>query len=116
MDADRLVLAILAGAMFLAVGCLGPSTPQSDLRVTGIDGDWTDQRDLAFQVTVSNVGEAEGSGTLFVEAEVEDGSTYTDRREVTLAGGASETYTVAFDVPAEEAEGAGGFDVSAKVE
>lgn len=114
MDLLRLVPAAVAVACLLAAGCLGLS-PESDLGVTNIDGDWTEEGDLAFDVTVTNRGGAAGTGTLLVQATV-DGETYVERREVSLDASESETYAIVFDVPAGQSEQSGGYDVSARME
>ena len=110
----RLGPVAVAVACLLAAGCLGV-TPESDLGVTNIDGDWTDEGDLAFDVTVTNRGGAAGTGTLLVQATV-DGETYVERREVSLEASESKTYAVVFDVPAGGSEDSGGYDVSARME
>lgn len=114
MNARRLVIASALVAALLAVGCLGGFGAQSDLRVTDIDGDWTEGGTLEIQVTVLNAGSAGGTGTVVVQADVDGGDTYTDRRDVTLPAGGSETFSVAFEPPA-DVVGAG-FDANARME
>jgi hypothetical protein len=114
VNARRLSVVSLAAVFLVASGCLGSFGEESDLRVTEIDGDWTESGTLEILVTVRNAGSVEGTGTVVVQADVDGGDTYTDRRDVTLPAGGSETFSVEFEPPADEA--GSGFDANAWME
>lgn len=112
MHVSRVVFVGLVVAVSLTAGCLGGEG--SDLQVTEFDGGWTEGGTLEIRVTVSNLGGAEGTGTLVVDAEIDDADSYTDRREVTLAPDQSEAFVVVFEPP-DEAVGSS-YDVTARIE
>jgi len=114
MNPHRLAVAGLVVAALVAAGCLGSGGDEGDLRVTDIDGDWTDRGTLEVQVTVTNLGSAEASGTVVARAELDGGETYTDRREVTLPPGRSATVAVVFEPPVDAA--GSGFSANAWME
>ena len=115
MNAQRLAVASLLATVVVTAGCLGSlGGGDSDLRVTDVDGDWTESGTLEILVTVRNAGSAAGTGTVVTWAEVDDDDTYTDRRDVTLQPGASETLAVVFEPPA--AAVGSGISVRARME
>lgn len=114
MDRRRLLIAGLLAGVLIAAGCLGSPGAESDLRVTDIDGDWTGDGTLELQAAVTNLGDAEGTGTVVLEAAIRDGDVYTERREVTVAPDSSERVVVAFEPTADEV--GSGFDANAWME
>ena len=114
MNAHRLAVAGFVVALLATAGCLGSLGGGSDLRVTEIDGDWTESGTLEIEVTVRNAGAAEGTGTVVVWVEVDGDDAYTDRRDVTLPPGGTETFSVIFE-PHADAVGSG-FDANAQME
>ena len=114
MNAHRLAVAGFVVALLATAGCLGSVGGGSDLRVTEIDGDWAERGTLEIEVTVRNAGSAEGSGTVVVWVEVDGDDTYTDRRDVTLPPGGTETFSVVFEPPSDVV--GSGFDANARME
>ncbi|WP_132057500.1 hypothetical protein [Halorussus amylolyticus] len=90
---------VTVGGLGALAGCTGGGDAddggEANLAVEGFDHGADDSGELVVTVTVENDGDAEGSGTLYVEVEAGEDIT-RESQEVTVAPGGSETYDLKF--------------------
>lgn len=111
---------VILSSGFMA-GCseLGESTglvEQSDLQISDTEAQSTTFGNVRLGVMVVNRGEKSGSATLVGQVDVQGGDTYTNRREITVAAGDSNSYMMEFDIDFSESLSAEKYQYSARLE
>lgn len=71
---------------------------------------------LVMRVEVWNTAESSKSGTLVGEIDMQEGKTYTQRREVTVPGGELDSYELEFDIAMSTPLTGGQYQATASIE
>ncbi|PSQ42112.1 hypothetical protein BRD17_09435 [Halobacteriales archaeon SW_7_68_16] len=91
-------------------GCGGVG---GSLEIADTSSQSTATGNVVVSVLVENTGDSEDSATLQSQVDVQGGDTYTDRRDISVPGGGSNSYDFEFDIAIDESLEASEYEYSA---
>ena len=107
---------VTVGAAALLAGCSGSGGLGGGLSIDDTSAETTAFGNVVLTVAVSNTSGSSKTGTLIGQVDISGGDTYTENREISVAGDGSNTYELEFDIDISESLSASEYEYSARVE